>query len=246
MPLVCFSQQQQNDSTTTKEKSTTSIKKDTVSSKVQQKVTSKVVENKTSKTSSNQKSTSQQSTKSTKTAPQKPNVETPDDPSLKGQFDKIYRTSTKYQTYKVISIDKFNTLKSNVLDSIQKANKTILDKEKQLAEELIKIEELNKKLDKTEADLKIALTKENSILLFGAELPKVTYNLILWSIILVLGILLTLFIVRFSRSNVLTKKAQESLIEVEEEFEMHRKKSLEREQKLRRKLQDEINKQRNI
>ena len=56
---------------------------------------------------------------------------------------------------------------------------------------------------------------------------------------------LTYFIFKFSKSNVLTKEAKSNLIEVEQEFEQHRKKTLEREQKLRRQLQDEINKQRN-
>jgi hypothetical protein len=50
------------------------------------------------------------------------------------------------------------------------------------------------------------------------------------------------FIFKFSSSNVLTKEAQNSLLDVEQEFEQHRKKSLEREQKLRRQLQDEVNK----
>ena len=37
---------------------------------------------------------------------------------------------------------------------------------------------------------------------------------------------------------------QNNLLDVEQEFEQHRKKSLEREQKLRRQLQDEVNKHR--
>ena len=43
----------------------------------------------------------------------------------------------------------------------------------------------------------------------------------------------------------IAKQAQDSLLIVEEEFEIHRKNSIEREQKLRRQLQDEINKHRN-
>ena len=253
--------QQQTDSLKTTQKATKVVKKvantnpkqlkDTGGTKAKETVTSNQKKSNTTQKATTQKAeniTNQKESKSNNSRPvrQTEKKEVVDDPSLKGQFDKIYRTSTKYQTYKVISIDKYNTLKKNVLDSIQTANKTIFAKEKELAEERKTIEDLNKKLDKTEADLKIALTKENSIMLFGAELTKVTYNLILWSIILILGILLTVFILRFTRSNVLTKKAQESLIEVEEEFELHRKKSLEREQKLRRKLQDEINKQRNV
>ena len=55
---------------------------------------------------------------------------------------------------------------------------------------------------------------------------------------------LSLFIVKFIRNNRTTKKAQRNVIDLEEEFELFRKKSVQREQKLRRQLQDEINKQR--
>jgi hypothetical protein len=50
------------------------------------------------------------------------------------------------------------------------------------------------------------------------------------------------FIFKFSKSNILTKEAQNNLLDIEQEFEEYRKKSIEREQKLRRQLQDEINK----
>jgi len=43
----------------------------------------------------------------------------------------------------------------------------------------------------------------------------------------------------------LTKRAERNLKDIEIEYEQYRKKALEREQKLRRALQDEINKQRN-
>ncbi|WP_407267387.1 hypothetical protein R8G64_12630 [Tenacibaculum maritimum] len=44
----------------------------------------------------------------------------------------------------------------------------------------------------------------------------------------------------------MTKEAKNNLAEIEQEFEEHRKKSLEKEQKIRRQLQDEINKQRGV
>lgn len=229
--------------------STASKKQDTVVKKTTPKKEVKKPE--TPKNTSEEKKESNVSTpkkKSTTTKPKKTSVskKEEEDPTIKGQFEKIYRISTTYQTYKVISIDRFNTLKNNVLDSLEKSNLEIREKELELKSEKESIVSLNEKLDKANADLKVALTKENSISLFGANLNKITYNLLLWSIILILGTLLSFFIFRFSRSNVLTKKAQESLREVEEEFEIHRKKSLEREQKLRRELQDEINKQRGV
>lgn len=172
--------------------------------------------------------------------------ETPqEDTSIKGQFDKIYRTSTTYQVYKVISKEKYLQLKKNVLDSLKKSEKLISEKENLLKTERNNIKELNTSLKKTKSELKIALEKENSISLLGIQVSKTVYNLTLWIIIIALALGLAFFVFKFSRSNVLTKKAQENLEDVENEFENHRKKSIEREQKLRRQLQDEINKQRN-
>ncbi|WP_438977762.1 hypothetical protein [Polaribacter sp.] len=168
-----------------------------------------------------------------------------EDKTLEGQFDKINRISTSYQTYKVISKDKFQELKNNVLDSIKASNKNLKEQKVLLKNERDNVAKLNAELNKTKEDLKKAQEKENSISLFGFQISKVTYNLILWLIIISLALALAFFVFKFSKSNILTKKAKEDLEDVEQEFEVHRKKSLEREQKLRRQLQDEINKQRN-
>ena len=89
-------------------------------------------------------------------------------------------------------------------------------------------------------------SKVDNISLFGLLLNKTTYNSILWSLIGVLLISLLFFIYKFKNSSVLTNEAKESLVDVEQEFEQYRKKTLEKEQKLRRQLQDEINKQRGV
>ncbi len=65
----------------------------------------------------------------------------------------------------------------------------------------------------------------------------------MWSIIGGLLALLLLFIYKFKNSNSITREANHNLAEIEEEFDDHRRTALEREQKVRRQLQDEINKQ---
>ena len=150
-----------------------------------------------------------------------------EDNSMKGQFDKIYRISTTYQTYKVIGKDRFQKLKENVLDSLIKSKKTISEKESLLRTERANIQKLNTDLTKTKLDLDTALQKENSISLLGIQLNKVTYNLILWFIIISLGLALSFFVFKFSRSNILTNKAQDNLKDVEQEFENHKKKAIE-------------------
>ncbi|WP_343329034.1 hypothetical protein [Polaribacter staleyi] len=165
--------------------------------------------------------------------------------SIQGQFDKIYRTSTTYQVYKVISKDRYQRLKSNVLDSLKSSKKIISEKNNLLKAEKDNIEKNKNLLAKTKLDLDAALIKENSISIVGIQLSKTTYNLVVWSLIALLILSLSYYIFKFSRSNVLTKEAKNNLAEIEQEFEKHRKNTLEKEQKLRRQLQDEINKQRN-
>jgi len=65
----------------------------------------------------------------------------------------------------------------------------------------------------------------------------------LFSIIAILTIFLFVFISKFKQSNNITVQAKQDFKELDEEFEAHRKKALEREQKVRRQLQDELNKQ---
>jgi len=59
-------------------------------------------------------------------------------------------------------------------------------------------------------------------------------------------VFLIVFIYKFKNSNAITKAARKSLEETELEFEEHRRVALEREQKVRRQLQDEINKHKGI
>ena len=79
--------------------------------------------------------------------------------------------------------------------------------------------------------------------LFSLQMIKISYNMLIWYIIGALLDLLIFFVYKFNNSNVVTKEAKLALAEMEEEFEEHRKVALEREQKVRRQLQDEINKQ---
>jgi len=165
--------------------------------------------------------------------------------TLENQFDKIYRVSTSYQTYKVINKLGYQKLKNNVIDSINNIKELLSEKENLLKSKDENIKRLNTKIKKTQLNLDASITKENSILLFGLELKKTTYNIILWTLIIALITGVGFLAYKFSNSNILTKEAENNLADIEEELKHFKKKSTEKEQKLRRQLQDEINKQRN-
>jgi preprotein translocase subunit SecF len=165
--------------------------------------------------------------------------------SIRGEFDRLYRVSTNYKGYKVINKEKFLDLKRQVLDSSKASKNLLIEKNN-----LLKASKLDSKKNKdlltlTKITLETALKKENSISFFGIQLSKFIYNLLLWTLISLLLILVLYLSFKFQKNNFLTKRAAQNLKDVEHEYEQHRKKALEREQKLRRTLQDEINKQRN-
>ncbi|MCH3882788.1 MULTISPECIES: hypothetical protein [Tenacibaculum] len=166
--------------------------------------------------------------------------------TIEGQFQKLYKQSNNYQVYKVMRKDNFLKLQKNVLDSISAIEKEASNKQQTINSQQKTIATLESTISKTNKELTTSLSKEDNISLFGLQLSKITYNTILWGIIAGLLAGLLFFIFRYNNSNSLTNEARKSLSDVEEELEKYRKKSIEKEQKLRRQLQDEINKQRGV
>jgi preprotein translocase subunit SecG len=170
---------------------------------------------------------------------------TTEDNSLSAQFDKLYRTSSSYKAYKVVGKEKYVQLKQNVLDSLKKAQRKISAKNNLLTAEKESNQKNQELLQRTSLELQASIQKENSTSFFGLQVKKTSYNLSLWTFILALILTLLYFIFKFSNNNILSNKAQSDLKDMDFEYEQYRKKSIEKEQKLRRALQDEINKQRN-
>ena len=165
--------------------------------------------------------------------------------SITGEFDRLYRVSTNYKGYKVINKEKFLDLKQQVLDSSKASQNLLIEKNNLLKASKLDNKKNQEALTLTKLTLETTLKKENSISLLGIQLSKFIYNFILWTLISLLLVLVIYLSFKFQKNNFLTKRATQNLKNVEYEYEQYRKKALEREQKLRRTLQDEINKQRN-
>ena len=166
--------------------------------------------------------------------------------TLEEQFVQVVDKSNNYQDYKIVQKSKINQLRINILDSIKNLKSTIESTNLEIIQKKNRIDSLTHDLKNTELELANSIEKENAIDFFGIETAKSTYNALMWSIISILLLSLGLFIFKFRNSNVITKDARNKLVEVEEEFDRHRQKTLEEQQQLRRKLQDEINKNRNV
>lgn len=166
--------------------------------------------------------------------------------SIKQQFDKIYRISTSYQEYKVIKKSRYLGLQNKVRDSINALKQDINTKNSTISSQKDSLAASKNTISNLTASLATTTAEKDSISLFGIPLSKSGYNILVWSIIIGLLAGLLFFIYKFKSSNIGTVAAKNDLQELEEEFATHKKKSLEKEQKLRRQLQDEINKQRGV
>lgn len=163
--------------------------------------------------------------------------------SIDNQFDKIYKKATNYKNYKVILKEQYLNLKSNVLDSLKDSKRLILEIENRLHTKNSTLKKTKEQLVSAEFNLKEVIQKANSMTFMGVQLNKTSYNLLLWLLIIFLISTSVYFIFKYKKSMTITKEAQRVLLENEKALEIHQKKSLVREQKLRRQLQDEINKQ---
>jgi uncharacterized protein HemX len=180
-------------------------------------------------------------------------TDTTSEPSLDGgtinsQFDYLYQKSGNYQAdgkrYEVVRTINLDKLRQNVTDTLKAANKKAAELQGIINNQEASISSLNQKLEETSKSLLSVTEEKDSISLLGIQVSKATYNVTLWTVILALLFLLFLFIFKFRQSNVLTQEAKANLSELESEYEDHRRRALEREQRISRQLQDEINKYR--
>ena len=169
-----------------------------------------------------------------------------DTSSIKGKFNLIYNTSSSYKEFKVIRKSRFVNLRNQVSDSVKLLNNELNLKEEKINTLEQDLNNINKVLLKNIAKKTAAIRLQNSILFFGMALDKSSYKIMVWMTFILLIVLLCYFIFKYKNSYLIILAAKEDLLEAENELVKFKKKSIESDQKLRRQLQDEINKQRGV
>ena len=166
--------------------------------------------------------------------------------TISEQFDEVFRISTNYKENKVISKTIFQNLRNNALDSIERIHKELQLKNQRNNFLKDSLHTIKKELGNLNSDLKLIINEKDTIYLFGIKLSKVIYKIIIWITVLLLIFMLSYSLYEYKNSFFVTSQAKKNLIDAENELSDLRKNSLKKEQKLRRLLQDEINKQKGI
>ncbi len=163
--------------------------------------------------------------------------------SISNQFDHIIEKSGRYQKYKVVKKEWLSLIKANTLDTLKTLENSISTANQQISKQQNTITKLEESLSKINNDLTSITSEKDNMMFLGMAFTKSNYKVMMWAIVAILVVLLLFFIFKFKSSNSGTVQAKKALADIETEFEEHRRRSLEREQKVMRKLQDEINKQ---
>ncbi len=165
-----------------------------------------------------------------------------DEFSLSKQFEEIYKKSSTYKEYKVISSAKYNQLKRNVIDSLNVQKQLVSKKNLIISNNTSEINSLNQKLSEVKNSLNQSLSLKDSRSIFGVSVEKSVFSTIIILTYIILILLTGFFAFKYQQNILTTKKAVKNLQSVELEFEQHKKSSLNRFQEVNRKLQDELNK----
>lgn len=162
--------------------------------------------------------------------------------SLDQQFEYVLQKSNNFQEYKVVKKDFLLLLKKNSIDSSNRFKKELIAIKEQVASHDNEVKILKDTLATTKVELEKLQSAQNNILFLGAPVSKTNYNLIMWGIVAVLLLLVFVILFQMKSAKSVAKEAKEAIDKMEKEFDDYKQKALEKEQKLGRQLQDEINK----
>lgn len=161
---------------------------------------------------------------------------------IDSQFYYLNRISRTQDGMKLIRRPNLDLIQKNITDSLNSFRQELGAKKDSIAGLSTEVRRLNDSIGQVRQQLATAEAKGETISLLGMEFKTGLYQTIVWLIILGLVIFLIILMASMRRNSVITKEARNNLNDLQNEFDLHRKKSLEKEQKLMRRLQDELNK----
>jgi hypothetical protein len=178
-------------------------------------------------------------------AQETPTKPTLDKGNIESSFTYIIRNAGDYEDSKIVKSWWLWRLRSYVLDSLKAYRDSINYVQNLVETKDRQIDSLKRDLKKLNSSLSAAVRDRDSLSFLGIGMTKLTYNAVMWLLAAVLFSALVIVFLLYKRSNIVTVKMKETLADTKEEFEAHRKKALEREQKIAREMYDEIIKYKN-
>lgn len=161
---------------------------------------------------------------------------------LKAQFEYLKDRSNNYQDYKVVRKSALDNFWESVEDTLTENRAEISSLAKEVGDLEKQVADLQKQVQERDLALSEQEHQIEHMDFLGMELTKGAYITYTWTIIILLLVAVAFLWFRFKSAHSVTARTLDEFKLLQEEFEAHRKSSREKETKLRRDLQTEINK----
>ncbi|AYL98883.1 hypothetical protein [Mucilaginibacter celer] len=158
------------------------------------------------------------------------------DKSLNGQYQYLLSKLYHYQQPLVAAFWK------NAKDTLTIERRQLSEAKAKLAEQGKSVESLKTDATSKEQALNESNAKRDEIGLLGIPFTKATYNLVMWGLVIVFGVVAVIVIARSGAHSREAKYRIKLYEELDEEYKAYKAKANEKEKKLARELQTERNK----
>lgn len=162
------------------------------------------------------------------------------DMNLNVQFQTLLAQSRSQDgDFKIIRKSNIEIIQRNVRDSISRYTKEIADLKNSSSSSVATVSNLKDSLDRIRSELQTEKQKTDSISFLGIDFDKGAYHTMVWIIIAVLGIGFFTVMLSFRKAKMDSVEHQKTAEETQNEFQLYKKKAMEKEQLLKRQLLDE-------
>lgn len=162
--------------------------------------------------------------------------------TIKEQFEYIDHKSNYMGDHRLVKIDLLNALEQSMKDSIRSMKKDAILKDKIIQSNDIKVQNIVSELQIAKQQLEGTQGSCDSRSLFGLEVNKDFFSILLAVSYGFLIIVLSFFAFKYYSNKDSSEKALEDLRILQEEYDQYKKNSLIKIQEVSRRLQDELNK----
>lgn len=161
--------------------------------------------------------------------------------TLNQQFQEVFENTESFKQYKVVPKTTLNSLFKQVTDSMKKVERQISGLENEISTQQAQISKLNTQLNALNSDLEKSNTMNDSIAFLGVDFQKPVYNILVWSLIILLAVAVGFIYMLFKRSHKITRTTQNDLNRLTTEFDTYKTTAHEKQVKLKRDLQTAMN-----
>lgn len=161
--------------------------------------------------------------------------------NLGDQYNTLKKSSNTYNSFKIIRETKLDAFWADVTDSIAATKEQYQQAQTQVGDLQNELKGIKNDMAAKDKELAAHQHAITHISVLGIDIPKESFIYTFWGVISFLVLALLIMAYRFRENSRVTSTTRKEYTAVKEELEEFKKRSLEKEKKLRRELQTERN-----